>query len=383
MNRARVYIAYTGGTAGMKRTPGGYKPEPGWLQALMKGIPQFHQEPVPEFDICQYDPLLDSSNMTPSDWVKIASDLLSKRDAYDGFLVIHGTDTMAYTASALSFLLLGFGKPVLITGSQIPLEETRNDAQENLLTALIILGRFYDRLQEVCICFDNKLLRGNRASKVDSDGFDAFASPNLAPLATAGVDIRLELEAASFGVALRGDLIASPAIEPRLYYIGNANVTAFWLFPGLQARQVANLVSPPVQGAVMACFGSGNAPSQNAEFMATLERATAAGVVIVGVTQPAVGSANLDLYATGRALREAGVVSGFDLTLEAALTKLMFLLDLGLSPSSVRRWMQLPLAGELTRSGLEAEPAVDELLEEASARPLQPSGSCAPVRKRD
>ncbi|MCU1231403.1 MAG: ansA, partial [Acidobacteria bacterium] len=187
--RKRVYIAYTGGTIGMKRTRDGYSPEPGYLQAQMRAMPELKHRSMPAFTIHEYAPLLDSSNMTPREWVKIANDVAANYDDYDGFLVLHGTDTMAYTASAIPFMLSGLGKPVIITGSQIPLCEVRNDARGNLITSLLIASQ-HD-VPEVCLYFGGVLLRGCRSVKVSANGFAAFASPNVPPLGNAGIEIEI------------------------------------------------------------------------------------------------------------------------------------------------------------------------------------------------
>src|ERR1043165_7349962 len=187
--RKRVYIAYTGGTIGMNRTRGGYCPEPGHLQRQMAQMPELEHPSMPSYTIHEDAPLLDSSNITPAEWVKIAHDVDAHYARYDGFVVLHGTDTMAYTASALPFMLHGLGKPVILTGSQIPLCEVRNDARENLITSLLIAAK-YD-IPEVCLYFGGKLLRGCRAVKVSASGFAAFASPNVPPLGTVGIDIEI------------------------------------------------------------------------------------------------------------------------------------------------------------------------------------------------
>ncbi|MCU1348290.1 MAG: ansA, partial [Acidobacteria bacterium] len=183
--KKRVYVAYTGGTIGMERTAGGYVPRPGYLQKQMAAMPELRHASMPKFTIHEYAPLLDSSNMTPREWVKIAHDIARHYDDYDGFVVLHGTDTMAYTSSALPFMLHGLRKPVIISGSQIPLCEVRNDARENLITSLLIAAT-YD-IPEVCLYFGGKLLRGCRAVKVSADGFAAFDSPNHPPLGTVGI----------------------------------------------------------------------------------------------------------------------------------------------------------------------------------------------------
>ena len=189
LSSKRVYIAYTGGTIGMKKNPAGYVPMPGYLQKQMQRLPEFNSRAMPLCDIREYDPLLDSSNMTPEDWLRIAEDIEKHYERYNGFVVLHGTDTMAYTASALPFMLQGLKKPVVITGAQIPLCEIRNDARENLITAILIAANF--AIPEVCLCFGSQLLRGNRAIKVDAEGFEAFASPNFPPLGRVGIEIKI------------------------------------------------------------------------------------------------------------------------------------------------------------------------------------------------
>src|ERR1041385_5485815 len=188
--RKRVYIAYTGGTIGMQPSAEGYAPAPGFLQQQMALMPEVQSESMPDYDIREYSPLLDSANMLPADWLRIAQDIAAHYDAYDGFLVLHGTDTMAYTSSALPFMLNGLRKPVIVTGSQIPLCEVRNDARDNIITALMIASQF--PIPEVCLYFHNRLLRGCRAVKVDADGLLAFDSPNYPPLGIAGVDIVID-----------------------------------------------------------------------------------------------------------------------------------------------------------------------------------------------
>lgn len=341
--RAKIYIVYTGGTIGMRKTPTGYRPESGYLQQLLRQIPHFADEALPEFVIEEFLPLLDSANMNPSHWLRIADMIRRNYAEYDGFLVIHGTDTMAFTASALSFMLEDLAKPVMLTGSQVPLEETRNDAQNNLLTALLILGRHHARLSEVMIYFDDKLLRGNRTSKHSVDSFDAYHSPNFPPLGRAGLEIKIDWSLTLPARARQPDIGVLEVVE-----LGSATVGAFRLFPGLKPALLEAVLAPPVQGVVLECFGAGNAPTDDQGLMNALATATARGVVIVAVTQPPVGSANLSLYATGRALLEAGVVSGFDMTTEAALAKLFYLFEKGFSPERVKRLMQQSLVGELT-----------------------------------
>lgn len=335
--RKRVYIAHTGGTIGMSRTSDGYTPVPGYLQKQMESMPEFAHPSMPEFTIHDYDPLLDSSNMTPREWVKMARDIAANYDAYDGFVVLHGTDTMAYTASALPFMLDGLAKPVIITGSQIPLCEVRNDARENVITSLLIASS-YD-IAEVCLYFGGKLLRGCRAVKVSADGFAAFDSPNFPPLGTAGIDIEINwpfVRRPARGAKLHVQELASPV------------VSALRLFPGISPELVGNVLRPPLRGLVLEAYGVGNGPDHDSAFLAALEEATGRGVVIVDCTQCLQGTVDLSEYATGSALAKAGVISGFDMTAEAALAKLFYLFSRGDAPEMVKREMQTDLRGEMS-----------------------------------
>ena len=336
-HRKRVYIAHTGGTIGMNRTRDGYSVVTGYLQQQMESMPEFKHPTMPEFTIHEYEPLLDSSNMTPREWVKIAQDIAANYDAYDGFVVLHGTDTMAYTASALPFMLDGLAKPVIITGSQIPLCEVRNDARENLITSLLIASQH--ELPEVCLYFGGKLLRGCRAVKVSADGFAAFDSPNFPPLGTVGIDIEINwpfVRRPPGGARLRVQELRSPV------------VSALRLFPGISPELVRNVLRPPLQGLVLEAYGVGNGPDQNRAFITALEEATRRGVVIVDCTQCLEGTVDLSEYATGSSLARAGVISGFDMTAEAALAKLYYLFSRGDAPGKVKREMQRDLCGELT-----------------------------------
>ena len=342
----KILIVNTGGTIGSCKTPQGYRPTSGYLRGVLEKHPDFADPELPRFVIQEFDPLLDSSTMNPTQWLQIADRIRRNYADYDGFLVIHGTDTMSFTASALSFMLEDLAKPVVLTGSQMPIGEMRNDAQHNLLTSLLILGRYHARLSEVMILFANRLYRGNRTTKISVDRFDAFASPNYPPLGRAGIDIRINWDLCLPARARKPDLDMLEIVE-----LGDAVVGAFRLFPGLKPSLLEAVLAPPVQGVVLECFGAGNAPTDDAAFMDVISRATKRGVVIVAVTQPQRGSANLSLYATGRGLRDAGVVSGFDMTTEAALAKLFYLFEKGFSSDRVKRLMPQALVGELTEPG--------------------------------
>lgn len=335
--RRRVYIAYTGGTIGMKRTRAGYVPASGYLQAQMEEMPELRHASMPLFRVHEYAPLLDSSNMTPREWVAIARDVADHYDDYDGFVVLHGTDTMAYTASALPFMLRGLAKPVIVTGSQIPLCEVRNDARENLITSLLIAAN-YD-VPEVCLYFGGKLLRGCRSVKVSADGFAAFDSPNVPPLGTVGIDIEIN-----------HDLVRKPKKRSALKVeeLGSPVVSALRLFPGISPELVRNVLRPPLQGLVLETYGVGNGPDQDREFLSALAEATARGVVIVDCTQCLEGTVDLGEYAAGTALAATGVISGYDMTAEAALAKLYYLFSRGYGVEKVKREMQRDLRGEMT-----------------------------------
>jgi L-asparaginase len=338
----RVYFAYTGGTIGMKKAAAGYVPAPGYLQKQMKRLPELNSSIMPAYDICEYDPLLDSSNMTPQDWLKIADDIAGRYDQYDGFVVLHGTDTMAYTASALPFMLQGLQKPVIITGAQIPLCEVRNDARENLITAMMIAAHF--KIPEVCLCFGSKLLRGNRSIKVDADGFDAFESPNFPALGRVGIKIKINR-----------DLVLPPSETPRPMVVrpmSESRVAVLRLFPGISADIVRNVLQPPIKGLVLETYGIGNGP-QDSDLNQALKTASQLGIVIINCTQCIKGSVNMGDYATGSALARAGVISGFDMTVEAALAKMAYLFSRNLTPKDVKTKMQIDLRGELSRPSAE------------------------------
>lgn len=338
--KKNIYIAYTGGTIGMKMTPDGYSPVPGYLQELMSQMHEFSNASLPVYAVQEYSPLLDSSNMTPGDWLLIARDIAANYDDYDGFIVLHGTDTMAYTASALAFMLQGLRKPVLVTGSQIPLCEVRSDAYDNLVTSLLIAAN-HD-LPEVCLYFGNRLLRGCRSTKVSAHGFDAFASPSYPQLGSAGVDIRVRSEF----VLQKPQGTVGPLIVREVH---TTPVAMLWLFPGISAEVARKVMEPPVRGVVLQVYGVGNGPDRDEALLSVLREAANRGVVLVACTQCSEGMVNLHEYATGAALAGAGVVSGSDMTTEAALTKMLYLFGTGCSSEQVKEKMQQNLCGELTQ----------------------------------
>lgn len=332
-----VYVIYTGGTIGMVRTPEGYAPAPGYLRERMAALPELQSAEMPTYTLNEYTPLLDSSNMTPADWLRIAEDIAQHYREYDGFVVLHGTDTMAYTASALAFMLQGLRKPVILTGSQIPIAEIRSDAQANLITAMLLAAQH--PIPEVCLYFGNRLLRGCRAVKIDAEGFNAFASPNCPPLATVGIHIEIN----------RALLLPPAPLGPlQVQALAPVHVGALRLFPSIPAEIVRNILKPPLKGLVLETYGMGNGPTADPQFMDALQAATDRGVVIVNCTQCLTGSVNQQGYATGSALARRGVISGFDMTAEAALTKMFYLFSQDYALETIKTLMQISLRGELT-----------------------------------
>ncbi len=330
-----VLVLHTGGTIGMVGTPDGGVPAAAALAPYLQDIVDRSKGELPPIGFLELDELIDSSNATPDTWCSVARLLYERREDHAGFVVLHGTDTMAYTSSALSFLLPAFGKPVVVTGSQIPIARVRSDGRQNLVGALQVAGMC--DVPEVSLLFGELLLRGNRATKMDASGLDAFDSPRCAPLAQLGVD-----------VVVNRSIVRTPDGAPGLITGKLGQVAALRLFPGFSASILSNVCKPPLQGLIIEAYGAGNGPSNNREFLAAIEEATSRGIVVVVVTQCARGSVQPGAYATGSALIRAGAVSGFDMTTEAALTKLAVLLGHGLEAPAIKALMQQDLAGELT-----------------------------------
>lgn len=333
--RKQIYVAYTGGTIGMRPSVQGFVPVSGFLTKTLAEMPEFHRSEMPEFTIHEYDSLIDSSDMSPNDWQLIADDIQQHYAQYDGFIILHGTDTMAYTASALSFMLENLAKPVIVTGSQIPLAELRSDGQVNLLNALYIAANY--PIPEVSLYFNNKLYRGNRSRKVDADGFDAFGSPNFPPLLRAGINI--EVVAGKIKMPVSNELTVSR--------VTSQPVGVVTLYPGISADVIRNTLQQPVKALILLSYGVGNAP-QNPALLAQLSEAERNNIIVLNCTQCVSGKVNMTGYANGHVLREVGVVSGNDMTPEAALAKLHYLLSKELPTKEIKRQLLRNLRGELS-----------------------------------
>lgn len=340
--RPKILMIYTGGTIGMIENPVSGALEPFDFDHLIDNVPKIK---MLDYDIAnhQFEVPLDSSAMTPKDWVTIAKVIEDSYDKFDGFVVLHGTDTMAYTASALSYMLQNLRKPVVITGSQLPIGEVRTDGEENLITALqVAAARDSDgepMVQEVAILFEDYLWRGNRATKHSSDNFNAFKSSNYPRLARVGLGITYRKEV----------MLRCQNDEPfKVVYNLDRNVIYLNLFPGITEGCLKHILATPgLKGVVMKTFGAGNGPTSS-WFLDTIKSAVDRGIVIVNVSQCENGMVNPSLYESGTGLTAAGVISGHDLTSEAAITKLMFLFGQGYDAATVKLEMERPLAGEMS-----------------------------------
>lgn len=335
--KKRICILYTGGTIGMVPSEKGYVPSSGAFLELLRSIPDLYWQDMPDWDVVEFDPLLDSSDITVREWNQIGSAIASRYDDYDGFVVLHGTDTMAYSASAISFMLENLSKPVIFTGSQIPLGQIRSDGRDNIISSVLIAAS--GEVHEVCIYFNGVLLRGNRSTKRSSDQFEAFEAPNDAPLARAGIQIAYKKRA-----------LRPQSAEPfRFQPFKELPIGVIKIFPGIQFDYFASLMTDKLKGVVLETFGAGNIPgsAQNA-LLPIIDRAYKNGTIITVCSQCSQGAVSLGTYAASSALRRVGAVNGKDMTTEAALAKSYYLLSVSDDMAWVKAQMQKNLCGELT-----------------------------------
>lgn len=342
MATAKVLLIYTGGTIGMGKNPENGVLEPLDFTHLVSSMPEF-QLIQADIDVRKFDPPIDSSDMDPMRWAELVSLISNNYEEYDGFVILHGTDTMAYTASALSFMLENLTKPVILTGSQLPIGELRTDGKENMMTAIELASmkdiNGHPLVPEVCIFFNGKLLRGNRAIKMNADGFHAFDSYNYPHLCDVGVSF-----------TFHDHHILTPDYDkPMVPHLKlDPNVIVFSLFPGIQDTIVRHVLeSPSLRGIVMRTYGSGNAP-QAPWIMRLLDQAAHRGVNIVNISQCLTGSVEMGRYGAGFQLKLAHVISGHDSTVEAAVTKLMYLQGRYSDNKMVREKLKQSLAGEIS-----------------------------------
>lgn len=335
----KILVVYTGGTIGMVQDENGSL-HPFAMERIYDVIPILHRVDY-TIDSVQLDNIIDSSNMTPSFWVDIANVIESQYDNYDGFVVLHGTDTMAYTASALSFMFENLAKPIVLTGSQLPLGTLRSDGRDNIVCALEIAAGRKVLVPEVCIYFQSRLLRGNRSTKVSADQFDAFSSYNLPSLAKVGINFEFKQHL----------LLPTPSPEQKLIVRKHfdSRIAVLKLFPGITPAIVQSIVrTPDLQGLIVETYGSGNAPTEK-WFIETLEEGIQRGITILDVTQCKSGAVKLKQYAASCDLDRIGVIGGHDITIEAAVTKMMYLLgNYPDQPELRQKLFSEDLRGEIT-----------------------------------
>jgi len=343
-SKASLLMIYTGGTIGMKQDPTTLTLRPFDFSQILEEVPELSKFAY-RIDSRSFDPIIDSSDIEPATWKMIAKTIDENYDDYDGFVVLHGTDTMAYSASVLSFMLKGLTKPVVFTGSQLPIGVARTDGKENLVSAVEIAAskdaEGHACVPEVCIFFGNKLLRGNRTCKVSAEEFNAFRSPNLPPLAEAGINIRYN-----------NALIIKPedwnqSVE--VNYDLDTRVSILKIHPGITPQVVRNILcGAETRAVILETYGSGNAPSRE-WFLEIVREAAAMGKILVNVTQCAAGAVNMGIYANGKSLMDCGVLGGGDSTTESMLAKLFHLMGKCDSNEVVKSLVETPLRGEISK----------------------------------
>ncbi len=333
--KKNILIINTGGTISSLPTKTGLIPKSGVMSGLLEKLQELKHPKMPKYKLIEFSPLIDSSNLDINHWQEIASLIKEHYSLYDGFVILHGTDTMAFTASALSFMLVNLAKPVILTGSQLPLSILRTDAKDNIITSLLLASS--GRLHEVAIYFNQKLLRGNRAQKISSDEFSAFASPNCEVLATCGIDIKWN----------RKILCQKPQDDFHYETIEPQRIAIYRLFPGQDERWLEVILRTPFDALILQTYGSGNAPTRKS-FVDLLMHASTNGVIVCNVSQCQQAYVDMSAYETGHLLQQAGVISGYDMTIETAHVKLSYLLSHYNDSETIKRLMQTNLRGELT-----------------------------------
>ena len=342
--KASILLIYTGGTIGMKEDPVLQALTPFDFSQILEEVPELAKFAY-RIDSYTFDPIIDSSDVEPSHWISLVRLIEERYDEYDGFVILHGTDTMAYSASTLSFMIEGLTKPVVFTGSQLPIGTPRTDGKENLISSVEIAAAKDEEghalVPEVCICFDNVLIRGNRSRKFNSDNFRAFRSEDYPPLAEAGISIRYNTA-----------LIRKPAcwdIRPKFHTELDTRVSILKIHPGITPGVVRDiLLGEDTRAVIIETYGAGNAPSKE-WFLSIVREASEKGKILLNVTQCLAGKVNMDIYATGKNLKAAGVINGYDTTTESALGKLFYLLGVFSTNEEVKAGLEMDLRGEISK----------------------------------
>jgi len=336
----KILIIYTGGTIGMVNDPKTGTLIPFDFEQIQENVPELARLDY-HLSVHSFNPILDSSNMDPLIWKELAELIEEKYETFDGFVILHGSDTMSFTASALSFMLQNLAKPVVLTGSQLPIGEIRTDAKENLITALEIAATKKDgksMVPEVCVYFDYQLFRGNRSIKNDSEKFEAFTSPNYPILAEAGVNLDF----------FPNYILPIPTTAFKIHTNFNSNIGVLKMYPGITENSVKAITESNVNAIILEAFGSGNTTTAD-WFIKCLQNAIANDKIVVDISQCKGGSVQLGMYETSRKLQKMGILSGYDMTFEATVTKLMYLMGLGISNEEIREQMEISISGELTK----------------------------------